>query len=549
MADYDLKKAIMKLGSKRFNFVLLVGKKADHILITPKKPQPKQIDALEGVCGAMTRLAKGTVSWEDNVLTFASKKKPLPAWEHMAKVIFRTNKCGMFLPVVFRQLGDTEDEEVEATEDEASENPSSSPAQPEATEAAGEQTAAEPPPLPPRPGTPPPPPPPPPSTGAAPSEQKAPTAESPEMAAFKARIEALKPALMAAIAQKTTRGNDAKLKISEAAVFARKNDFVQADRLLDEAGTLLGLSAGAPPPPPPPPGTAPSEQKAPVAESPEMAAFKARIEALKPALMAAIAQKATQGNDAKLKVSEAAVFARKNDFVQADRLLDEAGTLLGLSAGSPPPPPPQPGTAPSEQKAPVAESPEMAAFKARIEALKPALMAAIAQKTTQGNDAKLKVSEAAVFARKNDFAQANRLLDDAEALIKQTDDEEGPLLKTMDAWNDARDIVNGQISKLQAKLRQANDPDFAYIAEYGLNGITKRLQVGLQAALMEFDNASGDNREKARARARAAIKEFDSFLASDKVVAVLEENPFGSPVTLQSTLGRALNRIEKTLKG
>lgn len=118
---------------------------------------------------------------------------------------------------------------------------------------------------------------------------------------------------------------------------------------------------------------------------------------------------------------------------------------------------------------------------------------------------------------------------------------------TLEIWRDARDRANDQIGKLQGAMRGTRHPVFVRVADQGLNGVTGRLQVGLQVALMEVDAATGPARAQARAKALSALEEFRSFLASDPVVPLLEANPMKVVVDLRGNLGQACTAIEQAL--
>ena len=132
-----------------------------------------------------------------------------------------------------------------------------------------------------------------------------------------------------------------------------------------------------------------------------------------------------------------------------------------------------------------------------------------------------------------------------------TEDEEEEATTTVGVWVDARDKVITQMQALQAacgkECQETGDPDFDLIADKGLAAITKRMQVGLHVALMEFDRASGDGKAKAQAKAQKVVTDFQTFLGSDRMVKLAEENPFGVKVEIRSTLGAALDRLSKTL--
>jgi hypothetical protein len=114
-------------------------------------------------------------------------------------------------------------------------------------------------------------------------------------------------------------------------------------------------------------------------------------------------------------------------------------------------------------------------------------------------------------------------------------------------WMQAKDSVNDQISRLQTAFRNSRHPLAQDIADKGLNGITRRLQVGLQAALMEYDAASAEQLAAAAARLRSAMVAMRQFLDSDAVLPMLEKNPYGVMVAIRSTLGSALDSIERRL--
>jgi cellobiose-specific phosphotransferase system component IIA len=436
--------------------------------------------------------------------------------------------------------------------------------------------------------------------------------------AFKTRLTELLPQIKQAAG--TTAGDEAKLKASEAGVFARKHDFERAGALLDEAEAILKQ------PPPPPPEVPPAPEIDPAE------AFKTHLTELLPLIKQAAGTIA--GDEAKLKASEAGVFARKQDFEQANALLDEAEALLKQ-----PPPPPPTETSPPPEAPPAPEVDPAEAFKTRLTELLPQIKQAAG--TTAGDEAKLKASEAGVFARKHDFERAGALLKEAETLLKQPpppptktappqeaqpapkesspdtqppespttdktegveeDDDEPPLeeeelldslipddeddledvppppplppqdpnrlltdeeleeLKTPVetvstvsvngrlAWEEAKDTVAEQVAALQVAMRNSGDTDLERISEYGLSGITGKLRVGLRVALMEFDRAGSEGREKARKKALDIVDEYKKFVDTNPLIALCDENPFAVKVEIRKTLGEALARLREAL--
>jgi hypothetical protein len=121
--------------------------------------------------------------------------------------------------------------------------------------------------------------------------------------------------------------------------------------------------------------------------------------------------------------------------------------------------------------------------------------------------------------------------------------------KPLQTWLDAKEAAGVQIGNLQEAMRGLGPPVFARIADQGLNGITGRLQVGLQVALINAEQATGAAREVARRKAREAVADFRAFLKNDPVVPMLDANPLGVTVTLQSGMGQALDAIDRALAG
>lgn len=98
---------------------------------------------------------------------------------------------------------------------------------------------------------------------------------------------------------------------------------------------------------------------------------------------------------------------------EASGPIDELATYLkNLLGGGGTAPPPTPSPPPRTEAPPDGAE---AAFKARVNGLLPKVKAAAG--TPAGEGAKLKVSEAAVLARKQAWPEANKLLDEAESLL------------------------------------------------------------------------------------------------------------------------------------
>lgn len=114
-------------------------------------------------------------------------------------------------------------------------------------------------------------------------------------------------------------------------------------------------------------------------------------------------------------------------------------------------------------------------------------------------------------------------------------------------WQRARDATNDQLGKLEGALRGHGMPLFARIADKGLNGVTEGQLVALQAALMDCDAAAGEVRGRAVEKARGAVGGMRSFLASNPVLPLLDDNPLGIAVSIRATLSAALDEVETAL--
>ncbi len=114
-------------------------------------------------------------------------------------------------------------------------------------------------------------------------------------------------------------------------------------------------------------------------------------------------------------------------------------------------------------------------------------------------------------------------------------------------WREAREKVGAEIGALTQHLRSMPDPEMRRIAEFGLNGATGKLSISLLTSLSEADAASPDQQPAVRGKARAVVAQYRGFLQQNALVRLLDENPFGIPVTIRATLGAALAEIDHAL--
>jgi len=116
-------------------------------------------------------------------------------------------------------------------------------------------------------------------------------------------------------------------------------------------------------------------------------------------------------------------------------------------------------------------------------------------------------------------------------------------------WRDAKDGLDQQIRALQSAFADIDHPLAQAIADRGLSGLSDRIQVGLQAALFDYQAADAAGRAAAGKKVQDATAKLRAFLASDPALPLLEKNPMGLPVDIRATLGQAADRIDAATAG
>jgi hypothetical protein len=114
-------------------------------------------------------------------------------------------------------------------------------------------------------------------------------------------------------------------------------------------------------------------------------------------------------------------------------------------------------------------------------------------------------------------------------------------------WQRATEATGKQIEALRSVLLATSDPGMHKIAEFGLNGITGKLRVGLETALRELARAPPSARPKAAEALAASVAAFRGFLAVDKRIAACDRCPT-VPVSLRQTFGAGLDSLDRMLK-
>jgi hypothetical protein len=179
---------------------------------------------------------------------------------------------------------------------------------------------------------------------------------------------------------------------------------------------------------------------------------------------------------------------------------------------------------------------------------------------------KLFVAVAALI-KGHDLAQADKMLGELESLVShgptsspsslapqkpsgsvKPDDFPKLWAAAKKSWQEASDMVDAQIAKLQGVLRRQNDDELHEIAEFGLNGATGNFKVPLMSAMKDVDSSSPETRAKAAQKALEIAAGFQRHLTTDERVAACDENPFGVALSIKSTLTGAIAEIAKALR-
>jgi len=113
-------------------------------------------------------------------------------------------------------------------------------------------------------------------------------------------------------------------------------------------------------------------------------------------------------------------------------------------------------------------------------------------------------------------------------------------------WQEAKEAVDVQLGQLYDKLKREGIPVFVTAANQ-IEGVLASYRTGLIKALTEYDIASGDAKEKARANALQVVADYQARIPQDKHIIAADTNPFGVTVSARETLGAALAGLSKQL--
>ena len=292
------------------------------------------------------------------------------------------------------------------------------------------------------------------------------------------------------------------------------------------------------------------------------AQFDKRWATLEPLALAAL--RAGTGDVSKIRA--VAEFVReKADGANYKSALQAADSLEKLLS------PAQQGE-PQQTPAPKTEGADpAAAFNARLAALLGRAKPLIAAGGAQGQDLKLKLSEAGMSARKQEFGPANALLDAAEALLEKTTGgapetkaeakpEAGAagggvskvaFTQSRLAWIATRKQVQAELKKLELKIQAltVEEEDFGEIRA-GTGQLYEIMEVLDERLIDKLDdalNAAEPARIKAlHGEAREIIDEYLDFVNTDDLMKDIDDNGFVN-VKIRSALSDQLKQMSTLL--
>jgi hypothetical protein len=124
---------------------------------------------------------------------------------------------------------------------------------------------------------------------------------------------------------------------------------------------------------------------------------------------------------------------------------------------------------------------------------------------------------------------------------------DGSYAASRNAWLAAKAEALAALGKMKAAINKTKDPRAAQVCA-GLDRIVRRIPDAGCAleALADAENSGADaSALKENARKTAQLASY--YLRSDRLVAMVRENPFG-PVSVDKIFNRALQTIQRELK-
>ena len=310
-----------------------------------------------------------------------------------------------------------------------------------------------------------------------------------------------------------------------------------------------------------PAGAAPeaASTAAPPAPAADAQAFNKRLAALLPAVKAATVDGG--GQELKARVAEAGQKAAARDFAAAGALLDAAEALIAAARRGAP----APGAGGAEQEeaeadaevgdAPIDEAARQR-YEARLAEIEPGLLELFAARHPESSKLRSVLAYAGEQADSGEFAKAVAALERLAGLVEAARRAPGidtgesyPGLvayrKSLLALRAAVGTVERQIEALVAAI-PGDLPDEADLAA----DLADELRESTTAlhGLVDEAMSSAENQDTAATRAlRAELDGFIEEVRGSPLIKHVDGNPFGVAVSVEQTLGSALENVRRAL--
>lgn len=255
-----------------------------------------------------------------------------------------------------------------------------------------------------------------------------------------------------------------------------------------------------------------------------------------------------------------------------EELVENDGTSapVGESGGTTTSPPSEPSPLGTSTPVSSEEAEQVEGFKRRLAAVLSALERGGVG--AAGPSIRLAASEAGARVRQRDFGAAEKLLNAAEKLLRESATDASPVAPgpTTDrtpepsgpsgkskvrfetlhlAWDSAKQEVREALARLhQAIVGQFTDPT-AQTAATKLDAVLARFNEGLGDRLDELRNAETvEARAEHASRAAATAERYLDSIANDPLVTHVEANPFQIRVAVRETLVPPLRNLLQELE-
>jgi hypothetical protein len=122
-----------------------------------------------------------------------------------------------------------------------------------------------------------------------------------------------------------------------------------------------------------------------------------------------------------------------------------------------------------------------------------------------------------------------------------------PARRLAPVWISAKENVDEQLSAMQLKMRRYGDEDLNAIADEMTQALAG-YRTAMNIALQNYDDSTPANRASMAQRALAVVQDHQKRIPADPWILAADSNPFKIQVSLQTTLGSALNEIAAALQ-